>query len=62
VVYAGDFFDCRTNEPSKQQLGLEVVYSKKKISVKRSKGVKTEAKANHKTYQEEKMSGKQKLV
>ncbi|XP_023707934.1 unconventional myosin-IXa isoform X6 [Cryptotermes secundus] len=48
----------RMNEPSKQPLGLEVTYSKKKISVKRSKGVKTEAKDSHKTYQEEKMSGK----
>jgi hypothetical protein len=54
-------FHYRTNEPSKP-LGLEVTYSKKKISVKRSKGVKTEAKANHKTYQEEKMSGKKKLM
>ncbi|XP_021933704.1 unconventional myosin-IXa-like isoform X3 [Zootermopsis nevadensis] len=48
----------RINEPSKQSLGLEVSYSKKKISVKRSKGVKTEAKTNHRAYQEEKMSGK----
>jgi hypothetical protein len=61
LVYAVAFFDYRTNEPSKQSLGLEVTYSKKKISVKRSKGVKTEAKTNHKAYQEEKMSGKQKI-
>ncbi|XP_069697284.1 unconventional myosin-IXb-like isoform X10 [Periplaneta americana] len=48
----------RTHESSKQSLGLEITYSKKKISVKRSKGVKTEAKANHRAYQEEKISGK----
>jgi hypothetical protein len=58
LAYARSFFDYRANEPSKQPLGLEVTYSKKKISVKRSKGVKTEAKVNHKIYQEEKMSGK----
>lgn len=52
------FFDYRTNEPCKQSLGVEVTYSKKKITVKRSKGVKSEAK----TYQEEKMSGKQELI
>jgi len=61
-VYAGGFFAYRTNEPSKQPLGLEDTYSKKKLSVKRSKGIKTEAKANTKAYQEEKMSGKQKLI
>lgn len=60
MAYVRSFFDCRTNEPSKS-LGLQITYSKKKISVKRSKGVKTEAKANHKTYQEEKLSGKQKV-
>jgi hypothetical protein len=58
LAYARCFFDYRTNEPSKQPLGLEVTYSKKKISVKRSKGVKPEAKDNHKTYHEEKMSRK----
>jgi hypothetical protein len=41
---------------------LEVTNSKKKISVKRNKGVKTEAKSNTKAYQEEKMSGKLKLI
>ncbi|PSN45275.1 hypothetical protein C0J52_10353 [Blattella germanica] len=46
----------RVNEVSKQTIGLEI-YSKKKVSVKRSKGVKTESKANHKAYQEEKLSG-----
>lgn len=58
LANARSFFDYRTNEPSKQPLGLEVTYSKKKISVKRSKGVKSEAKDSHKTYQEEKMRGK----
>jgi hypothetical protein len=58
LAYARHFFNYRTNESSRQPLGLEVTYSKKKISVKRSKGVKAETKASHKTYEEEKMSGK----
>lgn len=55
-------FAYRTNEPSKQPLGLEVTYSKKNIPVKRSKGVKTKAKANTKAYRGKKMNGKQKLI
>ena len=39
----------------------EASFSKKKVSVKRSKGVKTESRDNRKAHEDEKLSGKLQL-